>query len=173
MKYLQIKEGVVLTSSINKTIGLLEPYFTKAEYPAIVTSGYRSPEHQLEIIKEYSIEYGLSKKFPEILTCRVEDKADSLYAWQKAWSGLLNIGIIINPPISAKCLFDYIKNGHNKKGWLFPASPHTKGTDFDISGGKDINKIESIIKEAYISHKANIKYYVVELKNNCLHIGGG
>ena len=173
MIYLIAKYGVVLTDSILETISLLMPYFTEAKHYATITSGFRSPEAQLDLIKDYAQKHNIIKEYPDLLGCSLQDKdRDDNYAWQKAWSKLLKLGIIINPPLPAKVLFDYFKNGVNQKGKTISASPHIRGTDFDIGGGDDIQTKINIVNKAYREGKANIKYYVVEIKNNAIHIGG-
>src|SRR5689334_18648252 len=110
-----VKSGVRLTGIIEPVIVALDPYFKDANLKASVTSGERTSGDQLTIIRKYSVKYGVDKEFPEILTCGVIDKIDygngkKIFTWQRAWSKLLNINIIVNPPCPAACLFDYIRD---------------------------------------------------------------
>ena len=166
------QSGVRLTPIIEPVIIALDKYFEEANLKASVTSGERTSGDQLRIIRNYAEKYGVSKEFPEILTCGVLDRdEDKLFKWQKAWSRLLNIDIIVNPPLPAVCLFDYIRNGVNKKGQQIGASPHYYGKAFDIGGGFDhdpTNELE-VIKKAMGKVKG-LKGYLLERKQNCLHI---
>jgi hypothetical protein len=92
--------------------------------------------------------------------------------WQRAWSRLLNKGIIVNPPLEAECLFDYFRNGVNKKGQKIGMSPHYYGKAFDISGGEDYNPVNEteVIKHALADKLKGLKGYLLERKQNCLHV---
>ena len=166
------QSGVRLTPIIEPVIIALDKYFESDNLKASVTSGERTSGDQLRIIRNYAEKYGVSKEFPEILTCGVLDRDETkLFKWQKAWSKLLNIGIIVNPPLPAVCLFDYIRNGVNKKGQQIGASPHYYGKAFDIGGGFDhdpTNELE-VIKKAMGKVKG-LKGYLLERKQNCLHV---
>ncbi|MEM5810623.1 MAG: hypothetical protein QXP66_01835 [Candidatus Aenigmatarchaeota archaeon] len=175
-RFLIITKECIRTSITDPVIAKLDKYFARYNHKAFVTSILRTPSKQLEIIREYVILKGLDKEYPEILSCKVEDKtSDDLYVWQKAWSKLLNIGVIINPPIAARCLYDYWRGGVNKKGELIPPSPHFFGNCFDIGGGggknSSISDELSIITTAMNEDKKiGIRNIVLERENNCLHI---
>lgn len=96
----------------------------------------------------------------------------TIYGWQLLWSKLLNIGIIINPPIEAEVLFDYISGGVNKKGITIKESVHSKGLAFDISGGEDHDPSNELarVKQALEAKLPGLKGYTLERKNNCLHV---
>jgi len=176
-KYLTVgkNSGVRLTPIIEPVIIALDKYFEHANLKASVTSGERTSGDQLRIIRNYAIKYGIDKQYPEILTCGVLDKdsEDSkIFAWQKAWSKLLNINIIVNPPIAANCLFDYIREGVNKKGQVIGYSPHYYGKAFDIGGGFDHDPTNelAVIKTAMVDKLKGLKGYLLERKQNCLHV---
>src|SRR6476620_2698225 len=137
-----LRSGVRLTSIIEPVIVALDKYFQEANLKAVVTSGERTSGDQLAIIRKYSVTFKIDKQFPEIINCRVLRKIDfgdgkKLFTWQRAWSRLLNQNIIVNPPLPAACLFDYIREGVNKKGQVINQSPHYYGKAFDIGGGID------------------------------------
>jgi len=173
--YLKLGQRAVMTPVIEPVILALEPYFAEAKTYATVVSGLRTADDQLRIIRDYLRLKNLGEKYKETLTGKVTDKfiwqGREVYVWQPGWSALLNSGFIINPPMPAECLMDYVnKNGENKKGKIIDASVHFKGTAFDIAGGVDgiTNELE-IIKKA----RGNVKGlvgYVAERNNNCLHI---
>lgn len=168
--------GVRLTPIIEPVIIALDPFFEAAGLKAVVTSGERTSGDQLAIIRKYATMYNVEKEFPEILTCGVLDKIDfgpsgKIATWQRAWSRLLNKGIIVNPPLPAACLFDYVREGVNKKGQVINHSPHYYGKAFDIGGGIDHDPTNelSVIKAA-MGHVKGLKGYLLERKQNCLHI---
>ena len=94
----------------------------------------------------------------------VETKVGDRYIWQMAWSNLLNLGVIINPPLPAVALMDYWRGGLNKKGMLIGVSPHTKGKSFDLSGTDSLAIVQSL------KLKEKIKGYLLERENNCIHV---
>lgn len=169
--------GVRLTPIIEPVIITLDKYFEAANLTARVTSGERTSGDQLTIIRKYSTAYKVDKEFPEILTCGVLDKIElpdgrKIFKWQGAWSRLLSINIIVNPPLPAPCLFDYIRDGINKKGQVIGHSPHYYGKAFDIGGGIDhdpTNELE-VIKKALADKLKGLKGYLLERKQNCLHV---
>ena len=178
-KWLIVNVGVRLTDTIMPVIIAMDKYFEEEGIRAHVTSGERTSQDQLDIIRKYSKRYEVDKEFPEILTCGVNDTIDfgeqngKRFTWQRAWSRLLNIGVIINPPRPAKPLFDYFRNGVNKKGIIINYSPHFFGKAFDIGGGVDhdianeLRVVEIVFKDKKI---AGFKGYLPERKNNCVHI---
>ncbi len=176
-KFLKVKRGVKINDTIESVIVALDKYFEEAGLEAYVTSGERSSQDQLDTIRKYCIHYGVDKEFPEIKTCGVLDKINfgdgkKIFTWQRAWSRLLNTGIIINPPLPAECLFDYIRAGVNKKGTEIGHSPHYFGKAFDIGGGfdHDISNELKIVQLALSEKLKGLKGYLAERKQNCLHI---
>lgn len=175
-KFLTINNDVVRTSVTDVVIAKLEKYFAQLKHCAKVTSVLRNPEQQLEVIKFYVKKGFIEREFPEINGCGVIDKfkikGNEYYRWQRAWSRLLNRGIIINPPLVAACLFDYIKNGVNKKGTLIDRSIHQIGLAFDIGGSTNGVKDEVEIVSIAMASDPNlgIRGMIIERVNNCLHI---
>lgn len=176
-KFLIVRSGVRLTESILYPIIDLDKYFEDAGLIAYVTSGERTSQDQLDIIRMYAKRFEIDKEFPEINSCQVNDTIDmgtqKIFTWQRAWSRLLNKNVIVNPPRPAKCLFDYIRSGINKKGQEIGYSPHFYGKAFDIGGGIDhdpSNELE-VIKKAIAEKKIpGLKGYLLERNNNCLHV---
>lgn len=175
-KYLRIKPSCIRTPLTDAVISRLEHYFDKYNHYAWVTSVMRNPLSQLNVIRDYAEKKQVDKEYPEIKTCQVNDKilyaGREIYAWQKAWSELLNIGVIINPPMPAEVLFDYVRYGNNKKGQLIQPSPHFYAKAFDIGGGENgINDEVEIVSEAISDDSGlGIKNIVIERENNALHI---
>lgn len=177
MKWIKVNEGVVLTPTIERTITLLDPYFENE--PVTVTSGLRTQDKQLEIIAEKVKQHHIEAMFPEWLLFKgnkadVKTKIDEhqFYWWQRAWSKLLNLNDIVNPPLPAILLEDYTKPGTviNKKGSVVDISPHQRGNAFDIGGGRRIHEISNIVSKAKNEKKCFIYSYLTEIVNNAVHI---
>lgn len=177
-KFLKLKPGVVRTYDTDIVIMKLDPYFEEKNHVAYVTSILRLPEDQLRIIQNYAKQYGVDAYYPEIINCEVYSKiianTKEVYSWQRAWSRLLNKGVIINPPLEAECLQDYYKNGINKKGQIIPPSVHFLGKAFDIGGmgGEDktpSDELEIISGAMAQDPDLGIKDFLLERQNNCLH----
>jgi hypothetical protein len=177
-KFLIVKPGVVLTPHIEPVILEMENDFKEANLVAYVTSGERTSGDQLRTIQKYAARYTrVQDEFPEIKTADVLKKialpdGTKVFSWQRAWSRLLNIGVIINPPVPAACLYDYIRNGVNKKGQTIGHSPHYYGKAFDIGGGldHDIKNELPVVQKALARGIKGMKGYLPERANNCIHV---
>lgn len=176
-KFLIVNNGVVLTPAITPVIIDMENDFREAGLVAHVTSGERTSGDQLRTIQKYANRYiKVQEEFPEIKTASVLAKislenGDKIFSWQRAWSRLLNIGVIINPPVPAIVLFDYVRNGVNRKGQTIGYSPHYFGKAFDIGGGVDhdiTNELE-VVKKAFARRITGFKGYLPERNNNAIH----
>jgi len=172
--FLIVKPGVVLTPVIEPVICKLELYFREANLKAYVTSGLRDAHDQLRIIKKYLLVKGLDKLYPEAMACKHPIEKDrGYYVWQLAWSHLLNVGVIINPPLAAECLMDYYRNGKNRKGHTINQTPHANGVCFDIGGaGGDDATINDELVVMTKAIKAGVKGLInilPEHNNNAIH----
>lgn len=158
----KVYRKVILNIQLDSVLVAIDKYWPpNAE---IVTSGVRVPEDSLRIIRGYLTSKGLDKQFPEAMTCKInETTPDKRYVWQMAWSTLLNKGIIINPPLPATVLLDYIRNGINRKGKIIGQSPHIKGKAFDLSGTDSLTIVKRLMEDIMI------KEYLLERENNCIH----
>lgn len=171
-KYLKVSTNVVLTSTIDNVITSLDPYFERC--PAVVTSGFRDGARQLKVIISYLKVKGIINQYSGCENWKVTDmdpnnKAN--YIWQMAWSHLLSVGVIINPPVQAKCLRDYFRNGKNLKGVMFNQTPHATGKAFNIGGSSNGPADEAQCIERAIADKLpGIVNYVFERENNCIHV---
>lgn len=162
-KNLLVPETIVLNERLNSTLVAIDKYWPPAS--ETVTSGVRVPKDSLRIIRNYLNKKGLFKTYPEAMACAIDDRDENgLYVWQMAWSNLLNIGVIINPPLPAICLMDYFRNGKNKKGMLIGQSPHVRGTSIDISGTDSLTIVKRLVEDEMI------RGYLLERENNCIHI---
>jgi len=170
-KWAKVLPNVKLTPTIDRALVQVEETCRRRQFSLLITSGQRSAEHQLKIIRNYAISKGLAKTYSQAMTCQLTDTIGDLYVWQPLWSKLCNIGLIIAPPISCKALLDYNYFGRNLKGLVCPASNHIPGNAFDIDGGDNgiDDETEVItwgIQQGIITFIINI---VPERKNNCLH----
>lgn len=180
-KWLIVRPSVVLTDIIDPVIAQLDEWFGEQQLNAIVTSGLRDPLSQLAIIKDLAVvkHPEVAVEFPEIhnaslqgvTTAELSGKMHTVYYWQRAWSRLLSKDIIVNPPLRATVLFDYFRDGINKRGMEIGGSPHFKGTAFDIGGGKNGIEDESrILSDALKSGKVKgFKAFLRERNNNANH----
>jgi hypothetical protein len=152
-----------ITTSIERALSDLEPHFQAAGLRVKVTSGYRSPNYQLGLIKRKAIHYGLDNKYPSIRTARVDD----IESWRGAWDELLNVkGYIINPPIPT------VSRIGKRAGRRIGASPHSSGKAFDLSSGNpgDLNRIAAVLRQ-YRQEGGPIRQILIERVNNAVHVG--
>ncbi len=155
--YIQVNPRARLTPPITTVVRELESYFRSADLRVRLTSGYRSPQDQLELIKGKAIEYGLDKKHPSIQTATVDD----VESWHSAWDELLhNYGYITNPPIPVVSRIT---------GKRYGASPHSTGKAFDLSGA-DLDRIAAVV-ERYKREGGPIGQVRIEPVNHAVHIG--
>ena len=187
LKYLTIRPGVHLTPSIQRTIECMDKFFDGE--PTEVTDGYRTTHDQLTLIMKKLSIHGKDHEFVEFVngvenhwpidkTVHLTEIDRDLYWWQRAWSRLLNIGQIINPPMPAEVIFEYVNDGRNKKGEIIRISNHQHGLAVDFGGGKDLMAKAKCVLAALRSRECFIHNYRVERGNNCVHadcdqIGGG
>jgi len=172
-QWLIVKSSVKLTPVIDPVITALDKFFAEAKIKSYVTSGLRDATDQLEVIRMYLKAKKLDQKYPHAMVCRVDDFEFNEYAWQMAWSNLLAIGVIINPPLRAKCLMDYMSGGKNKKGEFINQTPHATGNCFDIGGAGGLNS--TIADELVVMEKAmktgisGLINILPEHNNNAIH----
>jgi len=169
---LTIRPNVKLNEALSKVIWDIAPY--SGQVPIEVTSGVREPIDQLHLISWYALQKGV--KFPEFRPQELHEKvqpvelAHEVYRWQRTWSRLLHLGVIINPPLAAVCLEDSLRgNGTNRKGEVIQGSPHSRGTAFDISGKAGFKAIESVLRESKAAG-VGIKDWLIERENNAVHV---
>lgn len=161
-KNLLVPDSVALNERLNSVLCAIDKYWPPAGEK--VTSGLRSPEDSLRIIRTYLKSKDLARLYPEAITCKIDAKEPTgWYVWQKAWSHLLNKGVIINPPLPAECLMDYMRDDVNRKGRVIGQSSHIRGTAFDISGTDSLTIVKRLVEDKMI------RGYLLERENNCIH----
>lgn len=181
MRNLSIRPGVHLTPTIIRTIELMDRFFD--DEPSEITSGLRTTQEQLAIILKKVAQFGIDSEFPEFvegvrnqspinMTVHIHEIERDLYWWQRAWSKLLNIGYVVNPPYEAEVMFDYYRPGNdvNRKGEVIMISNHSRGHSFDIGGGNNLLKKSKRVLEAVNSGECFIKNWLHEARNNSVHI---
>lgn len=171
-KFLKVNSNVVLNELIEKVVVELDKHFEKANIKAVVTSGVRTADDQLRIIRQYLNSEKLAVNYPEALSGNATDKLpDGNYIWQMGWSALLNAGIIINPPLRAILLMDYFNAaGKNRKGDYFNQTQHANGVCVDLGGGKNGLNDEIAVVSSAKAEIPEIIDWVIERNNNCLHL---
>jgi len=177
MRWLSYAENVMPSDAIDRTAILIDPFFEGE--PSWITSGFRTGDKQLSIIVEKIAHHGIANQFPEYMENLGKPYTDGVkvdekyyYWWQRAWSKLLNLGDIVNPPVPAECLFSYIRPGskEDKKGQIIPTSRHQQGLAFDIGGGNNLSEKVKRVMHANQSGNCYIKSYLAERLNNCVHV---
>ena len=112
------RQGVMLTDELADFARGLSLYFSRNHLQAMITSGVRTGDRQLDIIKQRIAAYGMTNAFPGLANATVADKG----VWSPAWEWLKAHRVPVNPPA------DYMDDGGNIVG----ASLHLKGLAIDV-----------------------------------------
>ena len=135
---------VVLTDSQARFVKAFNDYLVDRGEYAIVTSGIRTGDGQLDIIKDRIEERGASSKFPKLEEATILDTK----IWVKAWQWLrarhvpVNApaevpGVDVRPSMHLKGLaIDFISsNLDNLRSWLasFARSKYAKESDLEVA----------------------------------------
>ena len=164
-----VRPSAIITPSIQRVLDEIVPH--TGDVLVTVTSGFRGPSAQLQVIATYAklnnvSFHGFDPGDPH-KRITLPEHGREVYAWQPTWSRLLHLGVIINPPLAAECLEDYIRpSGENMKGKIIAGSPHGTGNDFDCRLDPGVPDVLDRAKAA----GAHIRYFLVERKNNALHV---
>ena len=110
--------SVALTKDLAGFAHSLSHYFSAHGMSAMITSGVRTSDHQLEIIKDRIAQCGMSRAFPSLEAATVSNKS----SWTPAWEWLKSHHIPVNPPA------DYV----NEDGNIVGGSLHLKGLAIDV-----------------------------------------
>jgi hypothetical protein len=174
-KYLIVLPKVVLTNHIDRVISELDAFFQKADLTAYVTSGLRDANSQLRIIRNEINKRGLEVAYPEAfedINKKIMYEGKEVFAWQPGWSKLLNMGFVVNPPFPAEALMNYYRPGSitNSKGKIIQASPHYRGTAFDVGGNSNGISDELEVLQSARGKVKGLKDFLVERTNNAIHV---
>jgi hypothetical protein len=174
-EYLKVQSNVVLDDFLDGVLVKLEKKCKEKNVRMICTSGIRTEEDQLRIIRNELKKRKLDVKYPEAMSGAASEtiqlNGETVYKWQMGWSALLNVNFIVNPPLKAKVLMNYINaSGVNRKGSYIEPSIHFKKLALDFGGGANgINDETAFIQEV-MPDIPEIVSIVPERNNNCVHI---
>lgn len=177
---LLIGNEVEHTPHIDQGIKELDAAYTKRGIFGFVSSGFRSPEHQLRVIRGLALKAHIDHEFPYFNTMTLESKTTfegkEVFEWQVVWSRLMNLMYDVNPPEKAELLMSRIKGGTDKKGKVYPQTQHADGISFDVEGhfqGQErLDQYTAALEEAMAGGEVpSIASYTKEppTGNNCLH----
>ena len=120
---------------------MLKPYLPPGTR---MTSGYRDPKKQLDLIVRYARSFGMA--VPGSVS--VEDES----SWEGLWGGIRARGIIIAKPNT---------------------TPHGREEAvFDLSGA-DLDSINAGLRQAEAKGLITYRNIIIERKNNCVHVEVG
>lgn len=165
---------VDLNKLLDGVIYSLDPVFESLQLRGVVTSGVRTRQKQIEIIRQKALRHNLDSIYLDIVTGDLEQEvmvgSGKQPYWQILWSQLLSIGEIVNPPQAARAEYDYVHpaRGIIRAGHLVGVSPHQLGKAFDIARG-DLSLIDHALTHARQIGIPNIKGWLIEPVNNCVH----
>jgi hypothetical protein len=156
--HLVVRPTAVLTPEIEFILDELDGFLRADKMIAQVTSGVRTAEQQLALIKKRSVAYGLHSKYPSILVATVDD-TDS---WHDAWDELLNVKkFIVNPPRP-------VVSKRRGSGKLMGISPHMARMAFDLAGPSLVG-IEASVHR-YKREGGLISQALLETENKAVHV---
>lgn len=177
MPGLTIKDGVILTDSIRAGIGQLDTAYKVRNISGEISSGLRTPEHQVDVIRGIAKDASLKYDYLDSMTLQTTTLfgAATVFQWQVVWSKLMSLMYDVNPPIAATLLMDRIVGGVNKKGKVYPPTQHSFGISFDVEGEFNGEQLLNIYTNALVDamnegEVSSIVSYTKEVKNNCLHV---
>lgn len=149
---------VQLTGELAGFARTLSQYFSQNHMQAMITSGVRTGDRQLEIIKDRIQACGMTSEFPGIRTATVRDKN----IWEPAWEWLKARHVPVNPPA------DYVDDDGNKVG----GSLHLKGLAVDLVSD-NLDALKSAL-ELFVDSKAakSSPLQVIGLvrERDCVHV---
>jgi hypothetical protein len=149
---------VQLTRDLAVFAKSLSQYFAQNHMQAMITSGVRTGDRQLEIIKDRIQQYGMAADFPGIRSATVRDKN----IWEPAWEWLKARHVPVNPPT------DYIDEEGNKIG----GSLHLKGLAVDLVSN-NLDALKSAIAsftESKAAKSSPLQITGLVRERDCVHI---
>ncbi len=149
---------VRLTDNMAKLMKNIAKFMEKNNRYAIVTSGVRSGESQLALIKQRVEEKGGEKLHAGIFNATLKDSN----VWAKAWRWLAAKRVPINPPA------DIVQNGRVVK----KSSAHLKGEAIDLISPnlKDLHKMLQRYAASKEAKQSDVKIKGIVLEPYCVHI---
>ena len=151
------RPGVMLTDELADFARDLSIYFSRNHFQAMITSGVRTGDRQLDIIKQRIVAYGMMNAFPGLANATVTDKE----IWSPAWEWLKAHRVPVNPPA------DYMDDGGNMVG----ASLHLKGLAIDVVADNLDALKDAIIAYANSGRFAGgLRILGLTRERDCVHI---
>jgi hypothetical protein len=176
-KFLKVdwEHGVEINSLLDDGICALDSWFES--WPSIVTSGDRTFDKQLDVIRDVALRFaGLGNVHPNLKTVDMQlpynYKGQLVPFWLVVWSECLQKRVMVNPPVQSACLFAYqhVDGRQLPAGHIIGVSSHQLHKSFDIGGGKAIGKVEAVVKAAFDSKTIpEFHGYLFEDKQNAIH----
>jgi hypothetical protein len=156
--------GISKNSEVNLTdaqvafIKAFNDYLVSKGNYAIVTSGKRTSDQQLNIIKDRVVEHGASSKFPKLEEATVADTK----IWLKAWQWLRRKRVPVNAPAAVP-------------GADVATSMHLKGLAIDFISS-DLDNLRSWLATfAHSSYAKESKLHIAAIvrEPGCVHVNLG
>jgi len=146
---------VVLTADQVDLVQHFSEYLTAHHETAVITSGERSPEGQLDIIRQRIEEHGATSQFPLLDSASPSDTK----VWLAAWNWLRARRVPVNAPTDIA--------GHDIK-----TSNHLKGLAIDFIA-ENLDRLSGWLadfsKSSY-AKDANLKIVGIVREPGCIHI---
>jgi len=149
---------VRLTDDMAELMKHIGKFMAKHNRYAIVTSGVRSGESQLALIKQRVEEKGGEKLHAGIFNATLKDST----VWAKAWRWLASKRVPINPPA------DIVQNGRVVK----KSSAHLKGNAIDLISPnlRDLHQMLTRYAASKEARQLDVKIRGIVLEPYCVHI---
>lgn len=148
------RAGVQLTKNQASFVSKFGAYLRSIGESAVVTSGARSPQQQLSIIKSKVREFGATRLFPKLARASVAKTS----TWLAAWGWLRARHVPVNAPASA--------------GGEAEASNHIKGLAVDmISGSLDhLKQLVLGFASSSFANRAALHVASIAREAGCVHV---
>lgn len=148
------RPGVELTKKQATFASRFGEYLKSVGETAVITSGARSPSHQLSIIEAKVRSMGAARRFPELRHATASRPG----SWLRAWDYLRSRHVPVYAPNSA--------------GGEALASNHTKGLAIDFISGS-LDHLASLIRSFSYSHLAMLsplRVASIAREPGCVHV---
>jgi hypothetical protein len=150
--------SVRLTRELSRFSNELSKFLAANRVHATITSGVRTGNTQLDIIKDRIAERGMMSAFPGLETATLADTND----WIVAWEWLKSRRVPVNPPA------DYV----NDDGKTVGGSLHLKGLAIDLVGN-DLDQLKAVLTkfaESSSNGVSGLRVTGVVRESDCVHI---
>lgn len=131
-------------------------YLAAIGQKVVVTSGERSPEGQLDLIKQRIDERNATAQFPELATATLADTS----MWLKAWQWLRARHVPVNAPAEVE-------------GVRVNVSNHLKGLAVDFIGPQGLDRLRSQVigfQRSKFGRAAKLAVTTIAREPGCVHV---